>query len=218
MKTIFITFILFLITLSSFSQNIIDEKTKTLSDGRVVRLVTTLHGEGTNFMDGLIGYENLKILLTNPINKRDFKVRYYLEEYKSDTLFTKEIALHSSSKLSYINEITIGRMANNMLMILLQIPGFTQVYYLPSVEVHDPSVLIKNFKWRFFSDLPLSSKTPILLIYNESLEDDTFEKKFDSLFQSLSFKNLRGKDKIVHQIKSVTDNFYMIFYDVILNK
>jgi len=216
MKMVFITFFLFFFNLLLISQQVVDEKIKNLPDGRRIKLATTRR-EVNPIQDMLTpGHEKHKIILQDSINKSNFEVKYYIEEYQNGNLETKGMALHPSSKSFYTNELIINRMRNNMISIILQIPGFIQSCYIPSVENYNPSVEISHFKWKIFTETPFKENVPVFLIYSENPDKDTLEKNMDRLFQSPSFKTLKDKDKMVDQIKSVTNNFYLFLYDVIL--
>ena len=218
MKIVFSIFLLFF-NILAVSQQIVDEKIKTLPNGRKVKLVTTLSSERPMFQDMLTpGYERHRIILQDSINKSDFEVKYYLEEHQSDYLKTEGMALHPSSNSYYINELIINRMTNNFISIILQIPGFTQCHYIPSIDNNDFSVKTNHLKWKIFTETPFTKNVPVFVIYSENPDKDIKEKKMDRLFQSPSFKTLKDKDKIINQIKSVTDYFFIVFYDVVLKK
>ena len=221
MKKLFIYSFFFFITSLTIAQEIVNEKT-VIKDGKTYKVVTTKKGEGSPIPSDMLtpGHETHKIRLQDSINKSDFNVKFYLEEYSNSDVKSEDKALHSSFRSIYVNEIIINRMTSNLLSIIMQTPSFTWVYYVPDI----PDITKENFvqrleeknryKWKIFPETPFEKNVPVFLIYEENQEEDVLEKKIDGLFTSSSFKNLKDKDAIVRQIKTVINNFYLFLYDV----
>ena len=222
MKKILLVLFFFCFKSLCFAQQIISQRDTILPDGRRIRLVTTPRGSDNQVIQKMLtpGHQFHKIVLQDSVNKLDFEVKYFLEEYQNDNLIVNELGLHSSFKSFYNCELIINRMADEMISIIMQIPGFSRVYYIPNIEVENfvPPIEKIHYKWKIFSKTLFEKSVPVFLIYNENPDEDTVEKNMEILFQSSSFQNLTNKDKIVAQIKSLTDHFYLLLYDVILTK
>jgi len=176
-----------------------------------IKVVTTKIGEGNPILDLLTpGHEIKKIRLRDSINKSDFDIRYYLEEYLNNQLKTEDMVLHSSDRSSYLCEIIINRVKDNRLSFIIQIPTWTTIRYMLPKEN-------SNYKWKVFTETPFDKHVPVFLIYSEHKDDNTIEQKVEKLFASPSFKNLKDKDKMAQQIKTVLNHFYLFAYDVIKN-
>ena len=209
MKMVFLVSFFFCFISLSIAQQIVSEK-YIVKDDQKYKIVTTR--KGVNPIQDMLtsGHQIQKIFLQDSVNKLDFNLKYYLEEYQNgNNIKTEDKALHSSFNSTYICELTINRMTNNMLSIVIQRPGFDEVIYIPPVEN-------SRFKWKIFSKTPFNKNVPVFLVYRENPDEDFLENKIEKLFQSSAFVSLNDKDKIIERIKSTLDNFYMFFYDVML--
>jgi len=214
MKILFIT-LFFSLTSLSIAQQIVNERDfiealeRWPGEGEI-RVVTTRIDEGSSWQDKLTpGHEIKKVNLKAEINKSDFDVKYFLEEYLNNHVKTEDMAWHSSFRSSYVGEIIINRMTDNRLSIIMQSPAYIAFrYMLPKEKSH--------YKWKIFTETPFEKNAPVCLIYSENPDDTTLEQKVEKLFSSPSFKNLKDKDIIAEQIKTVTNHFYLFLYDVII--
>lgn len=209
MKRIFITLFFIFYTSILFAQQIINERTY-YKDGKEIKLVTTRRGDKYNPFQEMLtpGHETKKIRMQDSINNSDFEVKFYLEKYVNNVVEKEDKALHTSFKSTYVNELIINRMTNDWLSIFMQTPSFNWAYYLYPEEN-------SRYKWKIFKETPFEKDVPIFLIYCENPDDDSTEKNIEKLFTSPSFINLNDKDKIVKQIKAISDHFYLFLYDVI---
>ena len=227
MKKIFFTLLFSSFVSICFSQQVINRKDSITPDGGIVRVVTTPSSERSNFRKNLTpGYETVKIRLNDSINNSNFEIKYYLEEYLNNHMEKKDKANHFSKNSTYVCEIIINRMTkdllslsekdffsslseiNDFLSLIIQTPGYTITSYIKPTEN-------KSFKWKIFQGTPFDKNVPIFLIYYENPLDNTLEQKINNLFTSSSFVKLRDKEKIVEQIKVITNHFYLFLYDVI---
>ena len=230
MKKLFITLLFSSFASLCISQQVVNKQDTITPDGRIVRVVTTLSSESSNFRKNLTpGYETVKIRLNDSINNSNFEINYYLEEYLNNHVEKKDKAYHFSKNSTYVCELIINRTTmdslslrefseindslslneiDNFLSLIIQIPDYTITYYIKPTDN-------KSFKWKIFQGTPFDKNVPIFLIYYENPLDNTLEQKINNLFTSSSFVKLRDKEKIVEQIKAITNHFYLLLYDVI---
>ena len=209
MKKLFITLLFLSFVSFNFSQQIVNKRDTILPDGSKISVVTTLKGDGSTFREKLTpGNETVKIKLIDSINNSNFEIKYYLEEYINNQVETEVKAYHYSKNSTYFCEIIINRMTNDFLSLIIQIPDYTVFRYIFPTEN-------KSFKWKIFQGTPFDKNVPIFLIYSENPLDNTLEQKINNLFISSSFVKLKDKEKIVEQIKVITNHFYLFLYDVI---
>jgi len=215
MKKASITLLFFLFCSLSIAQqykkDIIDALARHPPANEEIKAFATKNGKGNPILDMLTpGHEIKKIRLRELINKSDFNVRYYLEEYLNNQVKTEDMVWHSSDRSTYVGEIIINRMKDRRLSVFLQYPVWTICRYMLPKEN-------SIYKWKFFTETPFDKNVPVILIYNENQDENTIEQKVDNLFVSSSFKNLKDKDKMVQQIKIVLIHFYLLVYDIILD-
>jgi len=208
MKKLYITLFFFTYASLSIAQTVVTEKDTTFSDGQKNRIVTVMAGFDP-VPDMLTpGHEIRKIRLQDSINKSEFDVAYFIEEYLNNHVNVNNSRLHPSFS-TYISDIIINKMTDDRLSIIMQTPRYTSFFYIEPEEN-------KHFKWKIFPETPFERNVPVFLIYEEKPDSNMVEQKIEKLFATSSFKNLKGKDKVAEQIKTVTDHFYLFFYDVLL--
>lgn len=154
-------------------------------------------------------YQSYKIKLRDSINNSSFDVMFFLETYNKDVYNTEDRMFYNSTNSKFICEVILNITHYGDLQILFQTPEHTFASYIRGVNNN-------YFKWNAFTQTPFRRNVPVLLIYKENPNENLIEKKMNKLFESFSFKNLTKKDEIVEKIKSITDSFYILSYDVLL--
>ena len=162
------------------------------------------------------GHQSHQIRLQDMENSVNFNVIYYFKEFKNGTSrFRQEVQEISSAGFSSVNArhtnvMTITRTPVGHLAIFNQTPGERAAVYIFATDN-------EHFKWQLFpeTETPFAKRVPVWLVFNESADEDTLEKRVAALFESPAFQELKEIDEMVEQIQTVLHHFYIYFYDVI---
>lgn len=177
----------------------------TTSRGNV-RVETTRAGEYSplsQLSPAAIGY---KFFIQDTVMK-NFNIEFQIEKHTGasslDTIaFGKILHISTSFRFELIPDIK----QHGTLLLMLYWAGGARTRIMYSNEGY-------QYKWKeFVYSAPIEkSGSPLLLIYEDKLNDDTQEKAVHALFQSSSFKN-SNKESIVKKLYSVLDSFLLVSY------
>jgi hypothetical protein len=155
------------------------------------------------------GYKAHKIRLSDSIHHASFYVKFYVEEYRKDSVITHEPIFFESAKYSFISEILPGIMPDNVLLLHISTPATEVARYFHPKDGG-------RFKWNVFTSTPLGKEVPVLLMYEEYPDGNPLEINIAKLFESASFKDIKDKKALIKKIQGETASFYILFYDVMI--
>ena len=177
-----------------------------------IKVVTTKRGE--NILGNILppDYQSYKIRIQDTISKSSFDVNFFLEEYNKEDYKTENKVFYNSTNSIFICEVIPNIITEyNHLQIVFNTSEHTfSCYIIPK----DNNNL--KWKWNVFKGTPFEKNVPVLLIYQENTDDDLIEKKMSKLFNSLSDADFKNRKSLVEKIKSITNSFYILSYNVII--
>jgi hypothetical protein len=210
MKIIFLTLCFLAFLSSAVAQEEGPGKIITTKDGKKIKTVTMPRGGQPPIISYMLssGYKAYKIRLHDSIRQSSFDVKFYVEEYRKDSIITHEPTFLEAAKSRFIAEILPGITPEGRMFLHIRTPEFGIARYFQPKDGG-------RFKWNVFTETPLGKEVPSLLMYEEKPDNSQMEENITKLFESASFKNLKDKKDIVKKIQTETASFYLLLYDVI---
>jgi hypothetical protein len=211
MKIIFFTCCFFAFLSSAAAQEEGQGRIFTTKEKKKIKTVTMGRGERPPIVNNMLssGYKAFKVRLSDSIRHTSFFVKFYVEEYRKDSVITHEPLFFESARYSFISEILPGITPDSVLLLLISTPGVEMArYFHPKYG--------GRFKWNIFTATPLGEEVPVLLMYEENPTGNPIEKNINKLFESASFKNIKDKKDLIKKIQVETVSFYLLFYDIII--
>lgn len=173
-----------------------------------VTVKTTLAGQYSPLSQLSHNATGYKFFIQDSILK-NFQLEFQLERYiGSDSAkvnsLVGEVNVDTSIRFELIPDIKQD--GSLLLLFYWQRGAISQI--LPSHKGY-------QYKWIVFeeSGSPIKRETPLLLIYEEKLYDDTLEKAIHKFSKSTSFKN-NDKESIIKNLYLITDSFSLISYTI----